>query len=146
MSCSRLTHPSIPLLSLQVKALAGLEAQLVTPSLLSSDSRDLLAGDSPRGLFGGPLLGVSLKRPHREAAALTGDPRTAAMQLFSWEPNRHVRIGNEVPEPRWLSWEPEMQHAALGYRDKVRCVGMTLVCTVSGLILCRVKETSSMAT
>lgn len=42
------------------------------------------------------------------------------MKLFSWE-RGHAVVGSEVPEPRWMAWEPNMQHAALGYADKVRC-------------------------
>lgn len=67
-----------------------------------------LGGAQPVLLHGGALLGV-----------VAIDPVTLqrALRFFSWRD--FAPIGPALPEPQWISWEPECTLVALGYEHTV---------------------------
>jgi hypothetical protein len=76
-----------------------------------------MQGDTPCLLFDGPLLGVAVKRATSTAEAF-GEEGMHALQLFSWDSQK--RVGVDLAEPTWLSWDPTFSMVALGYPQQVR--------------------------
>ncbi|KAL6767394.1 hypothetical protein ACKKBF_B35090 [Auxenochlorella protothecoides x Auxenochlorella symbiontica] len=66
----------------------------------------------PSALHGGPMLGVVV-----EGRASGGEGLNAGLQLLSW--TNFTAVGPRLPEPRWLSWEPDCTVLALAYQDSV---------------------------
>ena len=66
------------------------------------------SGSYPVLLHGGALLGVVL---------VSQSTMDRTLRFFSW--NTFLPVGESLPEPEWVSWEPECTLCALGYE---RCV------------------------
>ncbi|KAL4855688.1 hypothetical protein ACK3TF_003771 [Chlorella vulgaris] len=69
-----------------------------------------LAGNQPVLLHGGGLLGAVLNKP-----AAGGSGRV--LQFVSWK--GFAPVGPELPEPVWVSWEPECTLLALAYQNTI---------------------------
>ncbi|KAL4432170.1 hypothetical protein ABPG77_005932 [Micractinium sp. CCAP 211/92] len=69
-----------------------------------------LGGEQPVVLHGGGLLGVVLNKP-----APSGTGR--ALQFVSWK--GFAPVGPQLPEPVWVSWEPECTLLALAYEHTI---------------------------
>lgn len=82
-------------------------------------------GDSPLSLASGPLLGVSVRRASPAACdLLSGESTSNLLQFYRWGDSSggsssYGRVGDDLPEPMLISWDPSLSFAALAYSSQV---------------------------